>query len=482
MNFEKPAKNVAVSSLRQVVIGVDEHVIVVGLGKSGLSAAKFCLQLGARVSVSDAAPYAKLDQERCQELKKIGVHLESGGHSRKLFDTADLVLVSPGVPLDSEVLIAVRSKGVPVVGEMSLASNYLKTPMLAVTGTNGKTTVTTLLGDIFRSCGKKVFVGGNIGTPLTDYLAGAQDMDAVILEISSFQLDTAGNLKPEVAVLLNISQDHLDRYESFQEYALSKYSIFQNQQGTDVSIINADDFEAQKYIENKTSLRHGWEERSVLFYGRSGAFQKGAVLQDKKVKLVFADTSREEELVDLSTTRLRESPNLENSGAAILAAVSMGCDLDGIKKGLASFNPLPHRLTFVDEIDGVTYIDDSKATNVGAVQSALESIQGEVLLIAGGRDKGGDYSPLKKEVKRKVKALFLIGEAKDKMAESFSGLTQIELFDSLQGAVRKAHKIAAPGDTVLLSPACASFDMFESYAARGRCFADCVGEMARREG
>lgn len=477
MSFDKLEMKEGGSKGSGVVIGEGELVIVVGLGKSGLSAVKFCLQQGAKVSVSDAAPLEKLDRGRCQELKKLGVHLEAGGHSPELFDSADLILVSPGVPLSSKVLVEARQKQIPVVGEMSLAAYYLKTPMLAVTGTNGKTTVTTLLGEILRASGRKVFVGGNIGTPLTDYLAGPQEMDAVVLEVSSFQLDTAVNLKPEVAVLLNITADHLDRYDSFHQYALSKYSIFKNQNGTDVSIINGDDLECRKYLENKTSLRHGWEERSVLFYGRGGAFQKGAVLQGKKVKLELDHTATEKEAFDLSWTKLSESPNLENGAAAILAAVSMGCDMEGVRKGLASFNPLPHRLTFVAEIDGVTYIDDSKATNVGAVKSALDSIQGQVHLIAGGRDKGGEYSPLQNCINEKVKTLLLIGEARQIMAAAFDGLTEIQMFDSLEDAVIIAHAIAVPGDTVLLSPACASFDMFESYAARGDCFADCVHKL-----
>jgi UDP-N-acetylmuramoylalanine--D-glutamate ligase len=460
-----------------IVINKNEHVVIVGLGKSGLSAAKFCLQQGARVTVSDAARLDKLDPQRCRELERIGVFLESGGHSRELFETADLILVSPGVPLNTKMLIEARLRNIPVVGEMSLAAHYLRTPMLAVTGTNGKTTVTSLLGEIFAACGKKVFVGGNIGTPLTDYLAGPQEMDAVILEISSFQLDTAINLKPRVAVLLNITEDHLDRYESLQDYALSKFSIFKNQNKTDISIINADDDESRRYLENTTSLRHGWEVRSVLFYGKSGTFKKGAVLRVKKVKLVLDGTSQKEEIFNLAGTRLSESPNLENSAAAILASAVMGCDTEGIRKGLANFNPLAHRFELVAAIGGVAYVDDSKATNVGAVKSALDSVQGNIVLIAGGRDKGGDYSPMAKGIAQKVKALLLIGEAKERMAAAFHGLTKIEMVDSLEDAVFMARDMAVSGDTVLLSPACASFDMFESYAARGHCFADSVRKL-----
>jgi len=450
-------------------------VVVVGLGTSGLSAALFCRQLGARVTVSERRRLAELDPADLDTLKKAGIALEDGGHTLELFLASDLILVSPGVPLDLPILQEARSNGVLVAGEMSLASVYLRTPMLAVTGTNGKTTVTSLLGEIFQASGRKVFVGGNIGTPLTDYLVGPQDADLVILEISSFQLDTALGFRPQVAILLNITADHLDRYDSFTAYGLSKFSIFQHQQQKDVAIVNIDDPVISQFLDNKTSLRHGWVERSSFFFSKRQLEKNGAVLDAQKVKLV--KDGREFEAYDLEATALGVSPNLENGMAAILGARAMGCSPEHIRRALAGFKTPAHRLAAVAEISGVRYFDDSKATNVGAVAAALAAMDAEIILIAGGRGKGGDYEPLKKLVRQKVKRLLLIGEAKDEMAEVFGDDTVVEGLDSLAEAVRRASDLAVSGDVVLLSPACASFDMFKSYGERGDLFCRYVGEL-----
>ena len=453
------------------------RVVVVGLGVSGLSAALFCRQQGADVTVSEMRSVAQLDVAFLEVLRDKGIEIEAGGHTPDLFLSADLLLVSPGVPLDSPILRRARQKGVVVAGEMSLAGPYLKTPLVAVTGTNGKTTVTTLLGDIFRAAGRRVFVGGNIGTPLTEYLAGPQEADVVILEVSSFQLDSAVGFRPDVAVLLNISADHLDRYDSFTDYALSKLSIFQNQQGSDVSIINGDDSVIEHFLENATSLRHGWAVRSSFFFSKKIGERNGAVVEGQKVKMVANGRQGDAETYDLENTELSTLPNLENSMAAILAAQSMGCDAKSIAKGLDGFRNLSHRLSFVAEIDGVRYLDDSKATNVGAVDAALDSLAVPVVLIAGGRDKGGDYAPLRANMQKKVKGLLLIGEAQETMAAMFRKDTVVENLDSLEQAVIRARELATCGDVVLLSPACSSFDMFRSYKERGDVFCRSVKKL-----
>ncbi len=457
---------------RQNLINKDTHVLVVGLGASGFSAVKFLKQQGLQVSVSDITPREQLDQHHLHWLMEKQIPLETGSHSAKLFRTADCIMVSPGIPLDIEPLQSARLRSIPVVGEMAIAAQYLRTPVVAVTGTNGKTTVTTLLGDIFRHCGQKVFVGGNIGTPLFDYLSGPQDADVAVLELSSFQLDTAGGkngLRPSVALLLNISPDHLDRYQSFAAYASSKFQIFAAQQHDDIAILNSDDAEIMRH-EKK------WPTSRCFVFGRRlDRGRRGAFVQGKSVILSPEVSPQEkQELYDLTTTAMSVEPNMQNSMAAILAARLMGCSQKSILDGIHHFEPLPHRLTTVTEIEGVTYIDDSKATNIGAVQASLSSMDTQVILIAGGRDKGGDYSLLAKNIKEKVKLLLLIGEAQDKMASSFQGLTTIEMAGSLQEAVYLASNAAQSGDVVLLSPACASFDMFSSYAERGNTFCESV--------
>lgn len=454
-----------------MLIKPETHVLIVGLGRSGLAAAKFFSKMGIRASVSESSARKKLKPEVVRWLADRNIPLEAGGHTRDLFTSVDCIVVSPGVPLNTEALEAARRLGIPVVGELAVAAQFLKTPVVAVTGTNGKTTVTTLLGEIFQSCGKRVFVGGNIGTPLFEYLCGPQAADVAVIEVSSFQLDTAGGtngFRPETALLLNISPDHLDRYESFSAYASSKFRIFAAQGNNDKAILNSDDIEIM-------TREHLWPKGRCFFFGERTPNAPGAFLQDKTVTLAL-DGSRPEnkEFYDLAESSLDKPPNLHNAMAAILAARLTGCPPAGINKAVRGFSLPPHRMALVAEIKGIRYFDDSKATNIGAVQSALKGFGHQVVLIAGGRDKGTGYNLLREGIKEKVKALVLIGEAKTKMAASFKGLTRIELAEDLRAAVYLAADIATPGDVVLLSPACASFDMFADYAERGKVFKEAV--------
>ena len=439
------------------------RVVVMGLGKSGLAAARFLLRQGAEVMVSEDAARETINPEILAWLTAKNIRSEFGGHSVELFVSADLIVVSPGVPLDLPVLLAARAKNIPVIGELAFAADYLRTPVVAVTGTNGKTTVTTLLGELLKADGKNVFVGGNIGTPLADYLVTSQDADVVVLEVSSFQLDTAENFRPDVGVLLNITPDHLDRYDSFGEYGDSKFRLFAGQGSGDKMIINHDDPEIMKHL---TLSPPGAGQR--FFFGCDPQDSNKATVQDGRVTVRLAGDGSEE-VYELPAI-LRNPPNNENSMAAILGARLMGCSERGINRGLADFSTLPHRLALVADIAGVSYFDDSKATNIGAVDSALKAMTRPVILIAGGRDKGGDYRLLRSTVERHVKTMLLIGEARDKMAESFAGLVEVEKLESLAQAVRRASEIAVSGDVVLLSPACASFDQFASYVERGTVF------------
>jgi UDP-N-acetylmuramoylalanine--D-glutamate ligase len=447
------------------------HVVIAGLGKTGRAAARFFLQQGARVSVSESAPRSSLAPEFAAWLAANSIACEAGGHSTDLFTSADLIFVSPGIPLTIEPLAAARRLHIPVIGELAVAARFMQTPVIAVTGTNGKTTVTTLLGDIVRASAKKVFVGGNIGTPLFDYLAGPQDADIVVAEISSFQLDNGGfqdGLSFKTAILLNITPDHLERYTSFASYVDSKFSVFAAQDPDDYAILNADDAEIM-------SRRNLWPACRKFFFGEHLADLAGASIQGTTIHLRNSSSmtlpgAMHGEVYDLAATSLKNPPNLQNAAAAVLGARLMGCNPQGIKEGLASFKPLEHRMTLVAEIGGISYIDDSKATNVGAVYSALAAMQQPVILIAGGRDKGGDYSILAELVRRKVKHMLLIGEAKETMARAFLAFTSVEMLDTLPEAVLRAADIGVPGDAVLLSPACASFDMFSGYAERGDIF------------
>ena len=457
-----------VGTVANIRINPGDHVLVVGLGKSGLSAVRFLLQIGARVSVSEGGRLDRLGRETRRWLDGERVFVEEGGHSSDLFCSADHILLSPGVPMTLPALVAAKNKGIPVFGEMALAGHYMKTPMVAVTGTNGKSTVVTLLGELFKAAGQDVFVGGNIGTPLTDYLAGPQTADVAVLEVSSFQLDTAGNFRPAVGVLLNISPDHLDRYESYAAYADSKFGIMQAQRRDDAAVINGDDPEVMSRV---GKFAHG----RLYLFGRDLAGHDGALLAGAGVEV---NGFGGREYYDLAGTVFAGSPNLENAAAAILAARIRGCAPEDIRNGLAAFAPLAHRLALVAEVDGVRYLDDSKATNIGAADSALRGVDGPVILIAGGRDKGGDYALMAESIRRKVKVLLLIGEAREKMAAAFAGLTKIENLATLEEAVVRARQLAVAGDTVLLSPACASFDMFSSYAHRGEVFAAAVRRLS----
>lgn len=448
-----------------------QHVVVVGLGKTGQAAVRFFLQHGAKVSVSESSCKSSISPELIEWLTGNNIFCETDGHTLDLFTSADLIFVSPGIPLTIKPLNEARRLNIPVIGELGVAAYFMQTPVIAVTGTNGKTTVTTLLGHIFQAAARKVFVGGNIGTPLFDYISGAQDADIVVAEVSSFQLDTGGSQKGlpfKTAILLNITPDHLERYASFASYVDSKFTIFAAQGPDDYAILNADDAE----IMNRRSL---WPASQRFFFGEHLADLAGASIHGCTVHLKNSSSSTlpnniHGESYELSATGFKNSPNLQNAAAAILGARLMGCPQQAIQQGLASFKPLEHRMTLVTEIGGVSYIDDSKATNVGAVYSALEALQQPVILVAGGRDKGGDYSILVEPVRQKVKHMLLIGEAKDTMARAFLAFTNVEMLDTLQEAVLRAASLAAPGDAVLLSPACASFDMFSSYAERGDVF------------
>lgn len=437
------------------------NVVVVGLGSTGLATVEFLVDQGAHVVASDVRKRADVP-ESVLALSERGVTLELGGHGIKTFTGADLIVLSPGVAPDMEPLVRARKKGVAITGEIELASQFVSAPMVAVTGTNGKTTTTSLVGEILAAAGMKVFVGGNIGNPLIRFVHSGEYADAVVLELSSFQLETADTFHPKAAALLNVTPDHIDRYPDAAEYFRAKTRVFSRQTADDFAVMNADDIVVD--AKSVTAQR--------LEFSRFRPVRDGAYLESDRI--VMSSSGRTVGEMPITALSLIGTHNHENVMAAVCLARAMGVDSQTAFTAAARFKGLPHRTEFVAEIDGVQYYDDSKGTNVGAVIKSLESFDRPVILIAGGREKDTDFSPLAKHVYKRVKLLILLGEAKGKMAEALGGNAETLLVSDMEQAVATSRRHANPGDVVLLSPACASFDMFRDYAHRGRVFSELV--------
>lgn len=434
-----------------------KKVVVVGLGKSGIAATRLCAHLGASVVATDSAPAEKL----APEVHGLPAQVVVGGHAGVEFSKADLIVVSPGVP-NFEALVTAEKSGVPVVGELSLATSLLEIPLLLVGGTNGKSTTTSLLGDMLKEAGVRAFVGGNLGTPASEAI-GHKSYDAAVLEVSSFQLERAPGIKPKVSILLNITEDHLDRYATFQDYADAKGNAFASQGEGDVALVPEGDYECRRQASRGAG--------KVLEIGGNGA--------DYAVVGHTIIEQRTEQRFELGRTKLHGRHNHTNAAFAVAAARAIGVPALAVQQALLDFVPLPHRMALVTELSGVRFYDDSKGTNVGAAVTALLGLtEARGVLIAGGRDKLGSYEPLIDALRKKGRAVVLIGEAADKIAsaiaETYPALTALPVARAadMADAVRQAFQLAQPGDAVLLSPACSSFDMFKSYAERGDRFAD----------
>jgi UDP-N-acetylmuramoylalanine--D-glutamate ligase len=434
-----------------------KRVMVVGLGVSGAAAARLLAGRGARLVMTDLQP----DPAKIAAAIPSGeIHL--GAEDPAWLDGVDLVVPSPGVPPSSRLLLEADRRRVPVIGELELASRYIAAPIVAVTGTNGKSTVTTMLGEIFKAAGRRVFVGGNLGTPLAEAAGG--EYDAVVAEVSSYQLERTERFRPQVGVYLNLAEDHLDRYKDLDEYGRAKARLFRAQTREDWAILNRDDSRVWRL---RASL-----SAQVMSFGLAPADSMPAIGYDGR-DLLF-DIRTRHGRIDLGRTRLSGRHNVANAMAAAAAALVSGVKPRAIEAALAEFAGLPHRMEFVAERRGVSWVDDSKGTNVAAVVEALAAAQPPIILIAGGVDKGGAYEPLRAPISAKVRLLILIGAARDTMRAALGGTTEIRLAETLADAVRLASVAASGGDTVLLSPACASFDQFKNYAERGRIFQELV--------
>ncbi len=428
-----------------------KKVVVVGLGRSGIAAARLCAARGAEVIATDSARAESLSPE----VSALPARLVLGGHADVPFCDCDLVVVSPGVP-SFDGLDAAESAGVELVGELELAARFVKAPLIAVGGTNGKSTVTSLIAEMAQQAGLRTFAGGNLGTPLSE--AVEQDWDLLVVEVSSFQLERVRQFRPDVSVLLHVTEDHLDRYPSFQAYAEAKGNAFREQYSDDLAVIPSGDECCREQAERGRAR--------IVEFGAAGDF-----VVDQRL---IIDSSCNE-IYDLSESNLYGRHNALNAAACIAVARSRGWSPEVIRRALHSFVPLKHRMAFVRTVAGVRYYDDSKGTNVGASVTALLGLhEDKGVLIAGGRDKQGSYEPLRQALLEKGRGLVLLGEAAALIEKSVAGAVPVQRATDMLDAVKKARQLAQAGDAVLLSPACASFDMFTGYAERGRRFVEAV--------
>jgi UDP-N-acetylmuramoylalanine--D-glutamate ligase len=446
----------------------NKKVLVVGLGKSGLSAALFLRRRGAQVTVSDVRSAEQLAKE-IPALIEAGIMVESGGHGLLTFRRQDLIVVSPGVPLNTPELVQAKNLGLPVIGELELAARFLQGKMLAVTGSNGKTTTTTLLGEILSSAGLPTLVGGNIGLPVVELIDPSTPDSWSVLEVSSFQLETTVEFHPAIAVILNITPDHLDRHGSFESYAAAKERIFAAQTPEDCLVLNADNVRAAQSAARSAAR--------VYLFSVEHAVAQGAWLDSGEVVYRAAPDAQTEWIMPLKGITLKGAHNIENVLAAVVAARLAGVSAEAIRRAVESFQAVEHRLEFVATRHGVQYYNDSKATNVDATAKAIAAFSGGIHLILGGKDKGSDYTELSDLLRERVAAVYTIGAAAAKIESHLRGVISLHSCETLEKAIRVAADAARSGEVVLLAPACSSFDQFENYEQRGRVFKQLVKEL-----
>jgi len=443
-----------------------KRVLVLGLARTGIATARFCSARGARVTAIDDRAAADLP-DALRQLRQTSCTLAFAGDPAADFSAQDLIVPSPGVPADHPGLLAARKAGVPVWSEIELAWRFLRGRLIGVTGSNGKTTTTSLIGHVLAAAGKQVIVAGNIGRPLIAVVDQSSENTITVAELSSFQLEMTESFRPDISLLLNLTPDHLDRHNSFEEYARAKRRIFENQTERDSAVINADDSVASQQAPSQPQ---------IFWFSRLKRVANGAYLRGDQI--VFRRDGEETVLLDRSIIRLRGEHNLENVLAAASAAFLAGAMPDEIAAGVRSFPGVEHRLEFVAEIAGVSFFNDSKATNVDATIKALEAFPGGLFVILGGKDKGSDYVPMIPLLRERAKLVLLIGAAAKKIADQIGGSVNFEQAKTLDRAVRLAYERATEGDIVLLAPACASFDQFENYEHRGRVFKELVRTLA----
>ena len=446
-----------------------KKVAILGMARSGLALAKLVKDFGGISFVSDQKP-AMVLAEPIAELEKLGVAYETGGHTNACLEGKDFLVISPGVPKDAPILQEAQKRALPVFGEVEVAFWLCQSPIAAVTGSNGKTTTTALLGNIFTSSGLSAKVAGNIGLPFSAVVAEKKNYPMIILEISSFQLEYIEEFAPEVALFLNLSPDHLDRYASYEEYRAAKLRIFENFGPGKRAVVNYDD----PFLRDCAKNLKG----EVYCFSMKGKVPQGAFLEGEV--LTFVGPQGKISLVRKEELPIKGPHNCANALAAAAAALAWGLPKDGVIRGLLSFSGVPHRLEPVATVNGVAFVNDSKATNVDSVWFALQSVQAPIVWIAGGKDKGGSYAPLRELFPNRVKGMVLIGQAQPLIKKALGDLAPAYETKTLPEAVEKAYELSASGDTVLLSPACSSFDMFANFEERGEIFKKSVMELKRK--
>jgi UDP-N-acetylmuramoylalanine--D-glutamate ligase len=444
----------------------NKKITIIGAVRSGVGAAKLVKKVGGIPFVSDMADEKNI-KEFVDELKKENIKFETGGHSEKVYD-CEMMVVSPGVPNDAPVLINARKNHVSLISEVELSYRYCKGNIIAITGTNGKTTTTSLCGHVFNQCGRNTFVAGNIGLAFSEIVLDVEENEFVALEVSSFQLDLIDKLKPKVAMILNITPDHLNRYnESIDKYAASKQNIYKNQDSGDYLILNKDNGNVLKYLKDHKS--------KSFYFSLNNDLDNGCFKENEKVH--FKESSKEVFSCNVSDIKIKGEHNLANAMAVICAAKIFKLDNHKIIKALNAFEGVEHRLELVREIDGVKFFNDSKATNVDSVWYALKSFNEPILLILGGQDKGNDYEQIKALVIERVEKIYAIGSSAEKIFSFFHSLVKVEIKQSIEDVISTVINEAREGDVVLLSPACASFDMFDNYEHRGEVFKKAVNNL-----
>ena len=448
-----------------------KNILVVGLARSGAAAAEFLAARGARVVVNDAKPESELKDAAALRAK--GIDVVAGSHPAELFENSDLIVVSPGVPLALDAFARARAAGVPIVGEVELASRFLRGRLVGITGSNGKTTTTTLAGELLKDAGLPVQVGGNIGTPLISLVEASCEKGRkdgfTVVELSSFQLEAVDRLHLFAAAIINITPDHLDRYDSMEAYAAAKANVFRNQTGNDYAVLNADDARVAK-MEKLTDAQ-------VICFSRRRELNEGIFLRGDEI--IHRAQGDERVLVTRDEILLRGDHNLENIMTALALGIACGAPAESMRRTIAGFKGVEHRLEFVAEIDGVKFYNDSKATNVDAAIKCIEAFDRGVIVILGGKDKGGDYAPLTASIRERCEHVILIGAAAGKIAAALENTRPLHRAATMPEAVEMGLKLARPGDIVLLAPACASFDMFDNYEHRGRVFKEAVRSLEK---
>ncbi len=443
-----------------------KKVGIIGAVRSGVAAAMLCKRMGGIPFVSDSGSSEKLT-DSIKKLTKENIDFEVGGHTGKVYES-DFIVISPGVPSDAPVITKAEKRGLEVISEVEFAFRFNKSFIIAITGTNGKTTTTSLISHLLKYAGKKTVTAGNIGIAFSDIVDSIGDDGFAVLELSSFQLDFIKSFRPNIALLLNITPDHMNRYENkFENYVASKFRIVKNQTKEDVFIFNADDEVILRNLSGLESRQYGFSLSEKLI--------NGAYVENKE--LFFSEKGRSEKICSADSLSIKGEHNLMNALAAVAAAKKLGISNQIIEEAFSSFENVEHRLEFVRELNGVTFINDSKATNTVSVYYALRSFDKPVRLILGGRDKGNDYSEIENEVLKIVKKVYTVGESAEKIYNFFSDKVATEVLDTFEETIKTAFREAEEGEIVLLSPACASFDLFPNYEERGKEFKRIVNDL-----